>query len=149
MVFFDSTLLYYYCYDKTYYKRQGGIMKEKPLSAQYKLFAQHYVETFNATESAIFAGYSEKSAYTQGSRMLKNVQLREYISGLVEDRAMGYDERLLALGDIAKSGMKDSDRIKAIELLGKLSQDYTKKIDITSKGKQLGVMVYLPDNERD
>ncbi len=126
--------------------------KEKTMakiSAQYQAFAKKYIENFNGTEAAIFAGYSPKSARTQGSRMLQKVDVQNYISKLVDEKAMGYNERLLALGNIARTAKSTKDRMKAIELLGKLSQDYTKKIDLTSNGKDFGVNIYLPDNARD
>ncbi|MFR5472136.1 MAG: terminase small subunit [Romboutsia sp.] len=34
----------------------------------------------NATESAKKAGYSEKTAYSSGQRLLKRVEIKEYIS---------------------------------------------------------------------
>jgi phage terminase small subunit len=45
-----------------------------------KAFADYYIETANATESAKRAGYSEKTAYSQGQRLLKNVEISAYIS---------------------------------------------------------------------
>ncbi len=123
--------------------------KLKPILAQHKLLADYWLISFNATQSAIKAGYKDKTAYSMGSRVLKRVEVKAYIDEQIEELAMGYTQRLFALGDIAQEADKDSDRIKAIELLGKLSQDYTKKIDMTSNGETIGVQVYLPDNARD
>ena len=122
--------------------------KVKTISTQHKLLADHWLKSFNATQSAVKAGYKEKTAYSMGSRVLKRVEVREYIDEQIKEMAMGYTERLFALGEIAKTAMKDSDKIKAIELLGKLNQDYTKKIDMTSNVKSR-VHIYLPDNGRD
>lgn len=123
--------------------------KLKPILAQHKLLADYWLISFNATQSAIKAGYKKKTAYSMGSRVLKRVEVKAYIDEQIEELAMGYTERLFALGHIAKAANKDTDRLKAIELLGKLSQDYTKKIDMTSNGETMGVMLYLPENGRD
>ncbi|MBF0300149.1 MAG: terminase small subunit [Oligoflexia bacterium] len=45
------------------------------LSQKQKTFIESYLISGNATRSAIEAGYSAKSAYKTGSRLLKNVQI--------------------------------------------------------------------------
>ena len=49
-------------------------------------FAVEYVKDRNATQAAIRAGYSEKSAYSQGNRLLKKDEVRALIHEL-EDAA--------------------------------------------------------------
>lgn len=49
------------------------------LTDKKKLFADHYLVELNATEAAKKAGYSEKTAYSQGCRLLKDVDVRAYI----------------------------------------------------------------------
>lgn len=49
------------------------------LTEKQKRFADEYVRTANATQSAINAGYKETSAYSTGQRMLKNVEVKAYI----------------------------------------------------------------------
>lgn len=51
-----------------------GKTKEK-----YDLFVLYYLESFNATQSAIAAGYSKKTARQQGHRLLTNVYIKEKI----------------------------------------------------------------------
>ncbi|EUJ51807.1 terminase small subunit [Paenilisteria rocourtiae] len=47
---------------------------------KYRVFALAYVSNgFNATEAAKTAGYSEKTAESQASRLLKNVKVLEFI----------------------------------------------------------------------
>lgn len=48
-------------------------------------FVQLYVRLGNATEAAKQAGYSEKSAYSQGQRLLKNVEIAAAIAEAQED----------------------------------------------------------------
>ncbi len=42
------------------------------LSGKIERFCEEYVVDYNATQAAIRAGYKEKSAANQGSRLLKN-----------------------------------------------------------------------------
>lgn len=48
-------------------------------------FCQEYVVDLNATQAAIRAGYSEKTAYSIGGRLLKNVEVQNRISELQKD----------------------------------------------------------------
>lgn len=68
------------------------------LNKRQKTFAEAYAipgtEMYgNATKSAVFAGYSERSAYSTGQRMMKNDDIKEYIRG-VEERL--YDENIMS-----------------------------------------------------
>lgn len=53
-------------------------MKRK-LTAKQRLFADEYVKSGNATQSAIKAGYAPKAAYKSGSENLKKPQIKAYI----------------------------------------------------------------------
>lgn len=50
--------------------------KTKKLTDRQKRFALEYLTDSNATQAAIRAGYSEKTAYSIGQRLLKNVEVR-------------------------------------------------------------------------
>lgn len=50
------------------------------MTERHKRFADEYLIDTNATQAAIRAGYSKKTAYSQGERLLKNVEIREYIT---------------------------------------------------------------------
>jgi phage terminase small subunit len=49
------------------------------LSPQQLKFVKAYIESHNATEAAIKAGYSKKTAHVQGSRLLKHVEVQQAI----------------------------------------------------------------------
>ena len=49
------------------------------MTHRQELFIQEYIKTGNATHSAITAGYSEKTAYSIGQRLLKNVEVEKAI----------------------------------------------------------------------
>jgi phage terminase small subunit len=50
------------------------------LRPQIMIFVTEYIKSGNATQAAIAAGYSEKTAYSQGSRLLKNVEVQQYLN---------------------------------------------------------------------
>ena len=52
------------------------------MNQKQKAFATEYVIDYNATQAAIRAGYSEKTAYSQGARLLKDVEVQEEIKKL-------------------------------------------------------------------
>ena len=52
---------------------------------QYELFARLKAEGKSTTQAAIDAGYSPKTAAAQGSRLLKNVEIKERIEELVAE----------------------------------------------------------------
>lgn len=49
------------------------------LNEKQKRFCDEYLIDYNATQAAIRAGYSEKTAYSQGQRLLKKVEIKTYI----------------------------------------------------------------------
>lgn len=54
------------------------------MNQKQKAFATEYVIDYNATQAAIRAGYSEKTAYSQGARLLKNDEIQEAVKELEE-----------------------------------------------------------------
>lgn len=52
------------------------------LNEKQEMFCQQYIVDYNATQAAIRAGYSEKTARAQGSKLLTNRNVRAYIDEL-------------------------------------------------------------------
>lgn len=50
------------------------------LTAKQEAFVREYLKDLNATQAAIRAGYSEKTAQEQGSRLLSNVMVAEAVA---------------------------------------------------------------------
>lgn len=51
------------------------------LRPQIMIFVTEYIKNgHNGTQAAIAAGYSEKSAYSQASRLLKSVEVQHYLN---------------------------------------------------------------------
>ena len=80
--------------------------KKKPkLRDTQELFVSEYLQSWNATEAYLASHPSCKSrgvAYTSGSRMLRNVQIRALVDQRLKEKAMGADEILARLADQAR-----------------------------------------------
>jgi phage terminase small subunit len=56
------------------------------LSEKHKKFVKEYLIDLNATQAAIRAGYSAKTAYSQGQRLLKHVEVSAEITKAKQKR---------------------------------------------------------------
>ena len=134
-------------------------MATKKLTEKKKKFADYYIKTGNATESAKYAGYSEKTAYSSGQRLLKDVEVARYVEETMEqlkkETIADADEVLQLLTSIArgetteenafvdkngnpvivKTQVKEKERIKALELLGKRYKLYVDKVEANVDGE--------------
>lgn len=118
------------------------------MTERQERFCQEYSKLGNATQSAISAGYSEKTAYSAGQRLLKNVEIQiriRELSGEIKNQnisdAKEMQEVLTSIlrgeaqeevivvegcGDgvseavTKKKRPSQADRIKAINLLAKM-----------------------------
>ena len=54
------------------------------MNAKQKRFCDEYLVDGNATQAAVRAGYSPKTSYSHGQRMLKNVEVKNYIDAQLE-----------------------------------------------------------------
>lgn len=59
----------------------------RKLTDKQKKFVEEYLIDLNATQSAIRAGYSAKTANEQGARLLANVSIQEAISKAMAERS--------------------------------------------------------------
>lgn len=91
------------------------------LRPQHMIFVTEYIKTGNATLSAIAAGYSEKTAYSAGPRLLKNVEIQQYLNKTEQNlnrdlRTMFVEEALQAfevMKDLMKNSGQDNVRYSA------------------------------------
>lgn len=58
------------------------------LNEKQKAFCREYIKDFNATQAAIRAGYSEKTANRIASRLLTKVDIQEYVDKLKHEAAV-------------------------------------------------------------
>lgn len=57
------------------------------LTPKQQRFVEEYLVDLNATQAAIRAGYAERTAYSQGQRLLKNVEIQQCLQELMQERA--------------------------------------------------------------
>ncbi len=92
------------------------------LTDKQERFAQAYVLHRNATEAAKTAGYSARSAYNQGYRMLKNNEIEERIADLENELVTNIDviDEIENQYTFAKANGHTNSAIKALELLSRI-----------------------------
>lgn len=113
----------------------------KKLTPKQQAFADYYIETGNATEAAIKAGYNKKTARQIGSMNLTKVDIKQYIeerlSKIEDERIAKGEEVLQYLTKVMRGEEKDQfgldaslqDRTKAAELLGKRYRLFVEKVE--------------------
>jgi phage terminase small subunit len=77
------------------------------LSNKQQVFINEYLVDFNATQAAIRAGYSEKTARSIGSENLSKPDISAEIKRRIEERAMTASEVMIRLSDMARGDMGD------------------------------------------
>lgn len=82
-------------------------MSKSRLNPRQQAFIAEYLQSWNATSAAIQAGYSEKTARQQASRLLSNVNISKEIEQRVAVLKMSGDEALARLSDIARGDIAD------------------------------------------
>ena len=106
---------------------------------------QRFVDFYdgNATQAAEKAGYSHPGS--QGQRLLKNVAIKKAIRKRqdieAEPNIKSRRDRQVFWSKMIDTAEKDSDKLKASELLGRSEADFTDKQEVTHKG-QIAAHVY-------
>lgn len=82
------------------------------MTPKQKKFAHEYlINGFNATKAAISAGYSKKTARSQGQRLLTNVDISEYVAQkkakLIDKYEVTEDKLIREMAKIAFSDIKN------------------------------------------
>lgn len=120
-----------------------NVVSDIKLKPKELIFAEEWLKTTNATKSAIKAGYSERTAYSAGSRLLKKVDVKQYIderlAEMKENSIADTDEVMQFLSSTMRGDILDqfgldpalNDRLKAAELIGKRYKLFTDKQEIS------------------
>lgn len=104
-------------------------MADVQLTAKQQRFCDEYLIDLNATQAAIRSGYSEKTAYSQGQRLLKNVEVKAYL-----DKRMAEKEDALVA--------KQDEIMKYLTAV--MRREMSENIVVTLKEKKT---FYAPDAE--
>ena len=144
------------------------------LTAKQQRFCDEYLIDLNATQAAIRAGYSKKTANRIGTENLSKLVIREYIENRMaekeaalianQDEVLKYLTSVLrghsksteivieGLGDGSTKARKmekepsEKDKLKAAELLGKRYGLYTEKVE-EKVDMELNVTIDYGDEE--
>ena len=124
------------------------------MTAKQKRFCQEYLIDLNATQAAIRAGYSEKTAYSMGQQLLKKLETKKYIEQQLKQiktekiadaqevleyltsvmRGEQKEQVALLTGegvqDLVQKDVSAKDRLKAAELIGKRYALFTEKVEL-------------------
>lgn len=133
------------------------------MNERQRRFAEFYAASGNAAEAARLAGYSERTARSQGQRLLTNDDILRYVRELQDQAAAG---RIADLEEIKETWTKvlrsDSERtanrLRAGELLARSAGEFIRPgqprrvgaddtVD-TPSGEQADTVIALPWNGR-
>ena len=108
-------------------------MREFKLGAKQRCFAEEYMIDLDATQAAIRAGYSAKTAGQAGYELLQKPAVKTYIYSLIVDKLAKIratpDRIFDELGKIAfttDDSVKASERLRALQILGKYTEVFEK-----------------------
>lgn len=125
------------------------------MTAKQKRFCNEYLIDTNATQAAIRAGYSKKTANEQGARLLANASIKTYIeeqAAKIQNKAVAdAEETMRYLTSVLRGEVTDEilrldgegvqvkdqisaatkERLKAAELLGKRYGLFSDKVNIS------------------
>ena len=146
------------------------------LTAKQQRFCDEYLIDLNATQAAIRAGYSKRTAYSIGIENLKKPEIKKYIDSRMAEKEKeliaDQDEVLKYLTSVMRGESKstelvvegcgdgfseartvlkepsEKDRLKAAELLGKRYGLYTDKIE-TDVDMELNINIDYGDEGGD
>jgi hypothetical protein len=112
---------------------------------EVEVYCKKYLETFSRTEAykAVHPETTHDSAVSNGLRYFNYPKIQESLREMIQDKVMTSDELRTQLSNIARFSKKDSDRIRALELIGKTHGLFVDRTDITTKGEKLSWGEYL------
>lgn len=126
------------------------------MNARKERFCMEYAASGNATQAAIAAGYSPRSARSQGQRLLTNADIKARIEELQQETRRAKIADIDAVQTFWTEVLRDphaktADRLKASELLARSQGVFLRAFERSgdSDGGIIDdVIVYLPDNGR-
>jgi phage terminase small subunit len=124
------------------------------MTPKQEMFVKEYLIDLNATQAAVRAGYSKKSAMEIGYQLLRKTSVQEAIQKAVNERAKNVEVTtewiLQGIKDIADNlDEQTKDRLKAYELLGKYLKMFTDKHEMSGANNgPIQFMFVDPDDEQ-
>ena len=115
--------------------------KVNGLSGKQQAFVTEYLVDLNATQAAIRAGYSAKTAEVIAHENLRKPQIAAAIQQAMDQRARRTEitadlvlERINRIAEVAENSAEFANALKANELLGKHLKLFTDKQEVKHEG---------------
>lgn len=123
------------------------------MNPRQQKFVDEYCVDLNATQAAIRAGYNQKTASVIGNENLRKPYIKQAIEERLQKNVQKNDITVeLVLGGIKeiafKQNAKETDRLRALELLGKYLKMFTDKIETKVETNE-PIKVVLDDKMKD
>ena len=113
-------------------------------NSRHDRFAREYIKDLNGPRAAIAVGYAKKNAKVTASQLLTKPNVKALVAKLTKKKAVKLDlsaEKVLSeLGKTAFAPVKrvkitTTEKLKALELLGKYLKLFTETIEISGLDK--------------
>ncbi|MBQ8435867.1 MAG: terminase small subunit [Oscillospiraceae bacterium] len=106
------------------------------MTDRQKKFAEYFADSLNPEKSAVMAGYSEKTAFLNAQKLLKNPEISKYIQKLSQEKEsaaiLSARQCRAVLSSIAVDcDSSASEKIKAVGMLVGLNDDNVADKNIT------------------
>lgn len=128
----------------------------KQFTAKQEQFCYNYVinpdTKYNATESAIKAGYSEDTAYSIASELLRKPEIKDKINELSREVRLSHEalvnKWIEAVYEIAEDPSSTKTiRLRAYDMIGKYLGIYVEKRELEHKGLNLKIEFIKNENK--
>jgi phage terminase small subunit len=104
------------------------------LNQRQSSFVSEYLKTGNASESAIQAGYSKKTAYSIGQRLLKNVEISKAIENhqkqISKEAELTVREVVSEIRALSLKAESDTNKLRAYDMLMKHLGGYVNELKV-------------------
>ena len=127
---------------------------KKELTQRQIRFVQDFMKSNNVTQAAIRSGYSKKTASVQGSRLLTNVKVAEYVDAINErlesDKIADIQEVMEYLTSVMRGEAKDQfDLDASLSERTRAASELAKRLDVRAKTLNIEGVVNIIDDIPD
>ncbi len=135
-----------------YFTKKGGVAMK--LTPKQQAFADYYIQTGNATEAAIQAGYSEKTAKQTGYENLTKPYIQQYIEEKQKELESNRMADMTEVREFWTEAMRNpdnamKDRLKASEMIARTSGAFLDKVEMKTTGEQTITVTIMDDDDAD
>ena len=124
---------------------------KKQLTQRQIRYVQDFMKSNNVTQAAIRSGYSKKTASVQGSRLLTNVKVAEYVDAINErlesDKIADIQEVMEYLTSVMRGDTKDQfDLDASLSERTRAASELAKRLDVRAKTLNIEGVVNIIDD---